>query len=437
MTFPKVLIIGQVLNKKNGSGITLSNLFKGWPKDKIAVATSIYLKNDLDFSVCEIYYQLGYNNKQHPFPLGILHPKIKCGIIQNKNTPSNRKAESYKARKSFGYNKIHAFLDSSLTFLGLFNFVYKLQITKDFKKWITEYNPDVIYSQLSTLELIRFVDKIQSLTKKPLVIHIMDDWPAKISQPGIFNSYWKRRINLEFRNLLDKSSTLMSICDAMSKEYKIRYNQDFIPFHNPIEIDQWLQHARTQWDKNKIFNILYTGRIGTANGQSIVMMANVIDAINCNEIKMKLDIFTPDFNSENATSLLNLKGVELKNPIPHSSMPSLLASYDLLFLPLDFDDAAIIFSQFSMPTKASEYMISGTPILVFADKRTALANYAINYNWAYTVSKNDPELLSEAIRELSSNIALRKTLAETAKKIAIENENAEIVRAKFRSALLQ
>ena len=59
-------------------------------------------------------------------------------------------------------------------------------------------------------------------------------------------------LNIEFRNLLDKSSALMSICDAMSEEYKIRYNKDFIPFHNPIEIEQWLEYARTQWDNNKI-----------------------------------------------------------------------------------------------------------------------------------------------------------------------------------------
>ena len=30
-------------------------------------------------------------------------------------------------------------------------------------------------------------------------------------------------------------------------------------------------------------------------------------------------------------------------------------------------------------------MISGTPILVYADKRTALAKYAIRDSWAYVV----------------------------------------------------
>lgn len=436
MTYPKVLIIGQVIDKKNGSGITLSNLFKGWPKDKLAVATSIYLNNDLDFSICETYYQLGYNNKQHPFPLNIFHPKIRCGII-DKNRSIKQNTQNAKPRKSFGLSKIHAFLDSLLTFFGIYNFFYKLKITEPFNKWLIEYNPDVIYSQLSSLELIRFVNLLQETTKKPLVIHIMDDWPAKINQSGLFNSYWKKRIDKEFRSLLDKSSALLSISNAMSKEYKIRYNKNFIPFHNPVEIDNWLPFAKTRWDTNEIFTILYTGRIGTANGKSIMMMANVIDTINSKKIKMKLDIFTPGVHSENAILINNFKGVEVKNTMPHSAMPGLLASYDLLFLPLDFDNEAIIFSQYSMPTKVSEYMISGTPILVFADKRTALAKYALNDTWAMVVTENKKSTLAEALNELMTNEEFRMKLGTRAKEVAIKNENAEIVRTNFKKVLSQ
>ena len=438
MIHPKVLIIGQVLDKKNGSGITLSNLFKGWPKDRLAVATNIFLDGHVDFSTCEIYYQLGYNSKQHPFPLNIFHSKINCGPIKRKlNNTENENKPVHQSRKSFGFQKIHSFIDSMLTFFGIYHYVYKLSVTEDFKDWLVGYNPDIIYSQLSTLELIRFVEKIQSITKKPTAIHIMDDWPSTIGKTGLFKSYWKRKINIELRNLIDKSSVLMSISDAMSQEYKTRYNRDFISFHNPVEINHWIPLARKEWNNNNLFKILYTGRIGTANGQSIIMMANVIDYINSNGIKMNLDIFTPDVNSNDSIFLTNLKGVELKSPMPHSSMPSLLARYDLLFLPLDFEDEAIVFSQFSMPTKVSEYMISGTPVLVFANRRTALAKYAIDYNWAYTVTENKKELLIEALNELYLNPVLRQTLAERAKNIAVKNENAEIVRAKFKTALDQ
>jgi len=435
VSFPKVLIIGQSFDK-TGGGITLSNLFKGWPKDRLAVTSNGYLRNQTDFSICETYYQLGYNDKLHPFPLNIFLSKIKCGIVDIHNSVLWNDKKSEKTEKSRNFKKIYSLLVFFLNFFGIYNFLYKLKITDDFKQWVTAYNPDIIYSQLASLELIRFVHNLQILLNKPIAIHIMDDWPRKVSQKGIFNFYWKKIITKEFKNLLEKSSVLMSISSAMSEEYKKRYKKDFIPFHNPIEIDKWLPHARNRWEKNGVFTILYTGRIGRANGKSIMVLAKVIDSINSKQMKMKLDIFTPDIDSKKAASMNKLRGVELKEIISHSLMPSLLASYDLLFLPLDFDKRGLTFSQFSMPTKASEYMISGTPILVFADKRTALVKYALNDNWAYVVSENNKNFLNKGLSELFSNMELRKKLAEKAKETALQNEDAENVKEKFRKSLI-
>ena len=42
--YPKILIIGQPFNKNSGGGITMSNLFNGWPNESLAVATNINLQ---------------------------------------------------------------------------------------------------------------------------------------------------------------------------------------------------------------------------------------------------------------------------------------------------------------------------------------------------------------------------------------------------------
>lgn len=36
LDYPRVLIVGQAFNLSAGGGITLSNLFAGWPKDRMA-----------------------------------------------------------------------------------------------------------------------------------------------------------------------------------------------------------------------------------------------------------------------------------------------------------------------------------------------------------------------------------------------------------------
>ena len=46
MALPKVLILGQPFNNDTGGGITLSNLFNGWDRDKLAVTCLGYLLLD-------------------------------------------------------------------------------------------------------------------------------------------------------------------------------------------------------------------------------------------------------------------------------------------------------------------------------------------------------------------------------------------------------
>ena len=80
-------------------------------------------------------------------------------------------------------------------------------------------------------------------------------------------------------------------------------------------------------------------------------------------------------------------------------------------------------------------MISGTPILVFADKKTALAKYAKEGKWAYTVTEYNKAVLKQALLELNSNILLRRNLAERAMTMAVQNDDAIKIRENFRKIL--
>jgi glycosyltransferase involved in cell wall biosynthesis len=433
--YPRILIIGQTFHKKSGGGITISNLFFGWPKDRLAVASNNNLYSNLDISICEHYYQLGYNGKLHPFPLNIFLPKIKCGNIVHNSNNNNGPEKGGKAIPR-RYEKIYKHLASILRFLGIYNVLYKLEVTPEFTEWVTAFNPDIVYSQLSTLELIRFVTEIHEQLHKPIALHIMDDWPKSVNLRGLLSGYWGKVINREFRKLLDKSSVLMSICESMSEEYRLRYNKEFIPFHNPIEIGNWLPYSKINWEISGEFKILYSGRIGKANGKAILFMSNIINTMNSNGTKIKLDIFTSDYNTKNAALINSMRGVQIKKTVPHEEMPVLLASYDLLFLPLDFDKIGIRFAQFSMPTKTPEYMISGTPVLVYADKCTALSKYAVKDKWGYVVTDESKMVLIQALDELYSNLLLRRELAEKARIVAIQNDDAEIIKEKFRKSLI-
>jgi len=433
MHYPKVLIVGNQFDIRSGGGITMTNLFFGWDKNNIAVASSVI--NNPDFSVCEKYYRIGDQEfeRRFPFSFGSRKHDLKSGIVL-KNNDLNKLSFSINKKTS----KLTKIKDYILDFTGQIHRRRRLVVSKEFSKWIRDFAPDIIYSQLSSYELIQFITVIQSKLMKPVVLHMMDDWPVSISskQKGIFKLYWAHRIDIELRDLFKKANVLMSISESMSEAYYTRYNQTFIPFHNPITIKDWLPHSKKDWSIKDVFKILYAGRIGTANNKSILFISNVIERIKESGIKIKLDIYTTDANSELAAVIREMSGVEVKDAVQYSSMPSLLSSYDLLFLPLDFDKEGIKFARYSMPTKASEYMISGTPILVFADTQTALVKHALKYKWAYVVSENSKEKLQMAITELYMDQELRKTLGSRAKEFALINYNSEKIRENFKNAIL-
>ena len=437
---PKVLIFGQSFNKNTGGGITLSNLFHGWPKENIAVANIGHGMRDIDFSVCKNYYLLGKKEYKWVFPFNKLQRQFESGIItplNNNNITAVVTAHNHLQNNSKNYRKlfIEKIFFPFLHYMGFSPKMSKLILSSSFKSWLDNYQPDIIYVQVSNLESINFVKALKGYLNKPVILHMMDDWPSVISTRGPLKNYWHNKIDIALRDLLKSCSLLLSISDAMSEEYQQRFGFKFTAFHNPINIEDWLPYSKNNWTFTNTFKILYTGRIGTANTETIKKIAVAVDNLSNSGLKISLDIFSPNINTDRAKALNFFKGVNLKNIVPHSKIPALLPQYDLLVLPLDFDKKSLKFAKLSMPTKASEFMVSGTPVLVFAPKQTALAKYADKQKWAYLVTDTQDEVILNALKDLYLNEEIRSELGQRAKTLAIKTEDSEIIRQKFIEAI--
>lgn len=430
--YPRVLIIGQSFNSISGGGITLTNLFKGWDKNNLAVAAERI--DSFDTSVCEQYYQLGWSENKRRFPFNLIQQKTFSGLIEIKKKVHLNNFEKVQLSNNKKYPKLNKVVDSLLHLSGLYHYSRNLTISTSFLQWFYEFQPEIIYSQLASLELIRFVKKLNEISNKPIAIHIMDDWPKTISKKAILQAYWFKIIDNELKLILNKTSIFLSISEAMTSEYKKRYNKDFKIYHNPIQIENWNYRPKIELQQNDYFRILYTGRIGVANNQSIIDICRVVYS-KLNVMNIELYIYTNDDCNMIDRYLVENRIIK-RSFVRHNEMPQLLSSYHLLLLPLDFSKSGIEFAKYSFPTKASEYMISGTPILVFAPQETALCIHAKENRWAYVVDKNNDEQIVRAIENLMTNESLRRTLGHTAREFAINNFDAVIVREKFRMTLL-
>lgn len=431
--FPRILVFGQPFNNFSGGGITLSNLFRGWPKDKIASLWAPWDATQSSDDVCKIKYRIGREDRFWMFPFYLFKkPFPPSGPGTTDNNESTLVEKSRSGIKAALSGRL---LNPFLYWLGQYNRSSKITISTPMRSWLSAVNPDVLYFQVSTLEGIRFANHLIDYLNIPSVIHMMDDWPSTISMKGVFASYWRRRINKEFILLLSKVGLCLSISDAMSDEYFKRYKRKFIPFHNPVDLSSFVHPQYIKHLPDKDFRVLYIGRIGTANKTSIEFFARTVSLMKENGQSIEFHLYTKDIEDNALSELKDFSGIKVFPTVPHESVPGLLSEYDLLLLPLDFNEAGLRFARLSIPTKASEFMISKTPVLVFAPKETAVSQLFEYNKCGLCVSEKSSEALQKALFSLKSDLDLRAEISNNAFKYAYNQFDSIKVRDSFRDMI--
>lgn len=432
---PKVLIFGQPFNNHTGGGITLSNLFMGWPKDKIAVTYLGHGLINVTTDVCDTYYLLGSEEHKWIFPFSLIQRKFRSGL---KTFVAVNKSSINSIQKGLRYRFINSYFYPVLRWLGLFHIASEIKVSETLKKWLRVFNPEILYLQVSTREDIIFATNLIEFLKIPSIIHIMDDWPSTISDSGLFKDFWNRKIDGEFRRLLGKINLHMSISDAMAEEYERRYCHKFVPFHNPIETKNWESFQRKEYkiDRNYV-KVLYSGRIGDKGiAFSLTEVAEAIDSMNTDGLIVRFHIQTATKTEWILDLLKKFKSVVFNNYAEYSQIPGIFSDADILVLANDFSSAGIRYLKLSMPTKASEYMISGTPVLVYASPETAVSKFFSENDCGYCIEKQGTAEIRNGLSVLIENEELRRKLGNNAKMVARRRFDSQNVRNDFQNLLI-
>ena len=133
--------------------------------------------------------------------------------------------------------------------------------------------------------------------------------------------------------------------------------------------------------------------------------------------------------------LADYKCVQHQSFVPYEDLPKVLSSADFMVLPYDFAEEPLKYIRLSMPTKASEYMISGTPIIVFAPEETAIVKYAQKFGWAKVIVENEVEVVAKAVKQLFQNKDERRRIAQNAIQVAEKNHDSRKISRSFQDAI--
>lgn len=435
MDYFRVLILGETFRLNGGGGITMTNLFLDWPSSNIGVITDRI--DETNPQTKYAYYQLGDEEIQFPFPFHFAQNHVQSGpySFNSKNSPSHS-SEPKEGIVSNIKKKVRPYFDKFLNRTGLFLFFYRINLSESLKKWILDFNPDIIYIQPFHYRTMQFGNLLYEQLNIPYAIHIMDDSVKYINKSIVFRKRFQLQIEKDFKKLICHAKVKLCISEAMANEYYERYGKLFSPFRNPIDVSNWLSNQKKIMLVNpENLKIIYNGRLFSPTLFSLIDMCHVVDGLNMKDKKVELHIYTHDSNPEFNKIIQNLKGVKICKTVAVGEIPRLIKQYDIFFLCLDFDMRAQKYSQFSISTRTAEGMISAVPVLLYAPKNTAMFKYFDKYETGCLVGERDSFKLEMAVMKLWNDTAYRSRISDNAVKTALSDSNSAAVREEFRKAL--
>ncbi len=407
--YPKVLVLGVKFADNTADGVTLTNLFKGWPKVNLLSASDTL---NIDFCEknipCDDYFEF------HPGKLNQINKKPQ--------------------KKSSLYTKIRKWLIEKS---GIEEFVNVHELTPSFLSFLDKNKPDAIYSAVGSVKEIIFLKKIYQAKQIPLIIHIYDDWPQIEYSKRFFKWIWAYIYKKQVQELMDMASCHLSICDAMSKEYEKRYGHKFYAFHNPVEASEWDITENNPAKKDSERSVFYMGKINFSTLPPLIDMAKAVERLNKDGYSIFFRIVSPHLNGDNIALFEKYPHVKLEYAgYKHSELPALIRSHSFLFLPLGFQKDSVQYYRYSMLTKLSEYLISAVPIILYCPKGIALYDYCMHNDCAQWSDEGERNLYT-SVKSLLQDKMRCKIMSSNAYKLAIGAHSAEVVRENFRKVISQ
>lgn len=434
--YPRVLFVTPLaFNHFTGGGVTFSNLFRGWPKDRLFTvhADSLALSTD----VCVNYYALGPEELPLAWPFEAL--RRRAGRPRRDAVDAGSPASgspTVAPAPQAGLLRRSLFRLAGYVF-GPSGFPVEARLSERLTAWIAAAKPDVIYTILGSIEMMELVEKIRVRFELPVVAHLMDDWRTERERYGLLSPWRRRRLNRLFDAAMRTARGHLAICDAMAKAYGDEYGVKFEAIQNVIDTDAWLALAPGDTASATPARLLYAGSLyRDVQLTSLLDIASAVSRLRAAGMAISLDIMCPDFMmAPLREQFYGRDGTRIVAQVARKQYFETVQAADVLLLPVNFAPSAIRMVRYSMPTKVPEYLVSGVPVLLYGPDGIAQIDYATNAGWGYVVARRDEAALDKGIRRIVEDRALRQDLVARARSVAASRHDSAKVRNAFVSAL--
>lgn len=425
---PRVLVVSpSIFNQRTGGGITLTNLFRGWPADRIAAVHSD--GNEPSTEVCRRYYRLTKSELQWVWPLSLAvhRPDVSQPAAAGAGDQAGSNSARWLARAARRFK-------NAIAREGLNE---RATLTPALHDFIANFRPHVVYTLLGSLSYLRLVRQIVGVTGAHVVVHIMDDWPNTLYRSGLIAPFFRAQMSRELAHSFKSAAARLAISASMAHAYERRYGMRFVPFSNTPDLAAWRQYQRGDWGVSKSPRIVYSGSVDqNAQWQSLVDLADAVERLA--DLDAVMIIRTPqDRDPALRAAFSRFTRTRIEPPLMDDEIGTYLRDADVLVLPVNFDEVSAKYVRYSSPTKLAAYLAIATPILAYGPPEVDQIARATRDGWGLAVQRRDSHELEAALRKLLGDPAMREQLGRAALSVAQRDYDAVRVRSDFRRVLTE
>lgn len=397
-------------------GKTLLNYFAGFESSEIA---QFYIQSEIPESkeFCSRYYRFTDIDA-----LKSIFMLKKYGRVFDvkKDITVETGAKKIKTSKKM-------FLNRSAAVYFARNIIWRFShwFTKDLRKWLIEFNPDIIFfSSGDYAFMYNIACKIARYLKRPLVISCMDDYYVySVNGKTLLGKIEHKLYMGAVKRAMKQASAIVPICESMANIYSKMFNRPTFVMHTPAPT------VKLNFNKDAR-NIAYLGNVGLGRFEQLIEMGNALQKIDCSEGPKVIDVYSNIKNEDIRKKLMNSAGIRLHEAIPEEYVRKVMENSMAVVHTESFSEDLKERVKYSVSTKIAESTMYGPCLLAYGPEGIASIDYLKQYHAAYIITSKD-ELISR-LKEFIDNKKMREEIISNARKLAKKNHDISAVSTSFK-----
>ncbi|MDT0530888.1 glycosyl transferase family 1 [Micromonospora sp. DSM 115977] len=423
---PRVLVVGaEPFGRTTGTGITLSNLFGGWPADRLAQVHISAATPSTD--VCRHYYALDPRSAPLDYCVRRLLARDPAG-----GTPAPGSASTAPSWQGRLRQHMRAMADLS-----------PLVVPQGLRRWARRYRPDVVYSVLGSVRVMRLACGLARTCGVPIVPHFMDDWPSTLYADGELLGLGRRAVEAGLRKAVLLSRSGLCISGPMADEYRRRYRIPFAAFMNCVDSAAFDGYRERHEAPGSVpvadgLEFVYVGGLHLGRWSALARIGSALERTGSPRPPARLTVYAPEHDlARYAHAFADVPTVHLARSVDSTEVVPILRRADVLVHVESFEPELARYTRLSLSTKLPQYLAAGRPILGHGPAGLASMRHIGTAGAGLVVGEEDVEQLRRRIAQLCEDPLLRQRLGDAGRSYAKVHHSRQEVAAQFASHLAQ